>query len=179
MVCTYKKRPFLRVGKYYLTSYERAWMEEALEKAAWRMGGDIEPFKEELLSSIFYYLEELCASRVLTLEVLSEKVRQMLVFSGLENLAESWELLPPPFVLDLSALARQCPYPLFFFSFLEKELLALREEGIAQCAFLGLRDCILLLESKARWTKSCDLREQELLAFLQKEERAWAYSFVS
>lgn len=156
MIAINRQRPLLRIGHYCITDYDETWFAQALDDATQRMGGDLTPFRNELLKAISYYLEEICGLQVLPLEILHARIKNMLKQIGMNNLAQHWQLTPPPITINLNNLAEGSPYPLFFFTQLQNELKKLRHSGIEDCIFANIRECVLTLESATRWTSRCE-----------------------
>ncbi len=170
MIATLSGKPVLRIGNYCVTSYDDEWLAEALDQAARRMGGDIAPFRDDLLAGVDYYLEQVCSLKVLPVEELFARLKKMLRQVGLDSLADHLALSAPPISVNLLDLADSCPLPLFFYQRLREELNELRHSGVSHCAFSGVRECALLLEGARRWTPKCERTEEEILHVIS---RSW------
>lgn len=168
MIATKSLRPILKIGKYYIMSYDEQWLSDAFDKAAKAMGGDVTPFKQDLLAGVMSYLEKVCPLQVLPIEELFEKIRTMLRNVGLSHLACGLITASPPIALNLGEMAARCPMPLFFFHTLKEELTELRHSGVESCAFSGIRECVMTLENSHRWTRHCQLTEADLMYLISR-----------
>lgn len=167
MIANISRRPFLRVGKYCITSYNEEWLARALDLAAINIGGDVSPFREDLIAGVMHYLEQVCPERVLSVENLYQKIRSMLKNVGMEPLAENLPVITPHVTIDLFELAGENPFPLFFYHTLRQELSDLRNSGVDSCAFSGLKKCAMTMEQARRWSRNCERTAGEILSLIQ------------
>lgn len=166
MIANISRRPFLQVGKYCITSYDDEWLAQAFDRAAVTMGGDVSPFRQDLMAGVIHYLEEVCTMRILPVEDLFSRIRSMLNNIGLASLAESLDITTPPVSVDLHEIAENCPIPLFFFQNLKQELEELKDSGVDSCAFSGMKECVMALERAKRWSSHCERTTEEILSLI-------------
>lgn len=166
MIANISKRPFLQIGKYCVTAYDEAWLSAAFDKAAKTMGGDVSAFRQDIMAGIVYYLEEVCTQRIISIDELFQRIRQMLRNVGLHPLAANLERSTPTISIDLKEIADDCPIPLFFFHNLQKELEDLKNSGIESCAFSHIRECAMSLERARRWSRHCEQTANEIRSLI-------------
>ncbi len=171
MISFIGNRPALQIGPYQVIDYDMAWLDLALERAA--KAADLEdfPFVEDIRNGVLQYLEARCPLKLLPLEDLFERVRQMLKTIGCEHIAENLEVLSPPVTVSLvrTAMAAGNGFELAFFETLRMELALLRSAGVEEIHFSGVRDSAMILRGAAKWNKICETLLQEINDFL----RAW------
>jgi hypothetical protein len=167
-------RPALQVGRYQVFDYDPAWLDNALLRAAKAADQNDFPFVEEIRCGVMQYLENACTLRLLDLKDLFDKVRQMLVKIGCAHIAEQLRPLSPPLTVSLvhAAMEAGTGYELAFFEKLRAELEELRDHGVEEIRFTGVRESVLILRSTAKWDKRCESVLREIEAFLSSWEIA-------
>jgi hypothetical protein len=161
-------RPALQIGPYQVLDYDTAWLEDALRRAARAADHEDFPLVTEIRNGVELYLENKCALRLLHIEDLFARMRKMLVKMGCERIAEKLKPLAPPLTVSLiqSAKAAGNGFELAFFETIRAELVALREAGVEDIRFTGLRESAMILRGKSKWSKQCDPMLEEITAFL-------------
>lgn len=168
MIAYIHNRPALQIGQHQVFEYDTAWLDVALERAA--RAADVEfPFVADIRSGVVRYLETRCPLKLMPIGDLYERMRRMLVKIGCERIADHLQPLAPPVTVSLVKTARDAGsgFELGFFEALRGELSALREAGVEDIRFTGLRECILELRGSQAWNAKCDQLLREIEAFLQ------------
>jgi hypothetical protein len=127
------------------------------------------PFVADIRSGVVRYLETRCPLKLMPIGDLYDRMRKMLVKIGCERIADHLQPLAPPVTVSLLQAAREagCGFELGFFEALRSELSALREAGVEDIRFTGLREAILELSGALAWNAPCDQLLREIEAFLE------------
>ncbi len=171
MISLIGNRPALQIGRYQVIDYDTAWLEVALRRAAQAADIDSFPLAADIRSGIVQYLETKCPLKLLQLEDLFERVRQMLVTIGCDHIAEKLEPLAPPVTVSLIRAAMDAGngFELAFFETLRMELSDLRAAGAEEIRFIGMKESSMILRGTSKWDKACEKMLEEIEAFL----KAW------
>jgi hypothetical protein len=166
-------RPALQIGRYQVIDYDTAWLEIALRRAAQAADIDSFPLAADIRSGIVQYLETKCPLKLLQLEDLFDRVRQMLVTIGCDHIAEKLEPLAPPVTVSLIRAAMDAGngFELAFFETLRAELYDLRAAGAEEIRFTGIKESSMILRGASKWDKACDKMLEEIEAFLKAWDR--------
>jgi hypothetical protein len=168
MIAYHHNRPALQIGHHQVFEYDTAWLDMALERAA--RAAEVEfPFVADIRSGVVRYLETRCPLKLMPIGDLYERMRRMLIKIGCERIADHLQPLAPPVTVSLVQTARDAGFgfELGFFEALRGELSALREAGVEDIRFTGLRECILELRGTEAWNAKCDQLLREIEAFLE------------
>lgn len=170
MICLTGKLPVLQIGRHQVTGYGTEWIDEALLRAASSSNRADFPFVDDIRNGILHYLEHKCPWRVLSIEDLFSRMKRMLRRIGCDAIAEHLEPLAPPLTVSLARAAREAGngFELLFFRALQEEMDDLQTRGGEEFCFTEIRESTLILRGSARWTRSCEQLNQEILAFLQQ-----------
>ncbi len=167
MICFKSKKPPLRIGDYLVSEYNADWLAEAFDTAAARLDMDL-PFRDDLITAVWTYLEETCPWRVLSLDELYRKIRAMLSEVGLSALASQLPELSPPVQVAIDEIAKINPLLLFFASNLNRKVASLRSMGVTDYLFSGEKECVYELQGKKIWNKNSDFLLEEIHFLLSK-----------
>lgn len=168
MIAYIHNRPALQIGSHQVFEYDTVWLDVALERAA--RAADVEfPFVADIRSGVVRYLETRCPLKLMPIGDLYDRMRRMLIKIGCEQIADHLQPLAPPVTVSLLKTAREagCGFELGFFEALRCELSALREAGVEDIRFTGLRESILELRGVNAWNTKCDQLLKEIEAFLE------------
>lgn len=173
MISLIGNRPALQVGRHQVIDYDTAWLQDALKRAAEAANQEDFPFLDDIHNGVVEYLETKCPLKLLELESLFERVRRMLVMVGCEGIADKLEPQAPPVTVSLVEAARRAGngFELAFFESLRAELLELKQAGVRDIHFTGLRESSLILRGCEKWNKRCEALLEEIETFLQGWER--------
>lgn len=160
------------------------WLEEAIQRAARAADQEDFPLVSEIRHGVELYLENKCPLRLMHLEDLFERVRQMLVKIGCEPIAAKLEPIAPPVTVSLISAAEAAGngFELAFFESLRAEIASLRSAGAEKMHFTGLRESALILRGKDKWNAQCEALLQEIQVFLATYDslaRSASYDFCS
>ena len=171
MIAILGNRPALQVGQHQVIDYDTAWLDTALQQAARAAQREDFPFLADIRSGVVEYLESKCPLKLLKLEELYDRVRRMLIMIGCESIANELEPVAPPVTVSLVAAAMEAGngFELAFFGKLRTELTQLREQGVQQIRFTGLRESSLILRGSGKWNQHCEGLLGEIELFL----KAW------
>ena len=173
MISFIGNRPAIQVGRHQVVDYDVAWLDEAIRRAA--RAAEIEnfPFVEDIRGGVEKYLETKCPLRMMNLDELFDRLRQMLEKIGCAHIAEKLETTAPPLTFSLVRAAMEAGngFELAFFEALRSELRELRSAGASEIRFTGLREASLILRGTSKWNKACDTIHAEIEAFLKAWDR--------
>ncbi len=158
MIAFHHHRPVLQTGHCVIGDYGQEWLEDVLAEAAETAGAPL-PFRADIARAVLLYLEESCPLNAVPLDYLFERIRNLLREVGLPRIAEHLRRQSPPVDIDLDALAREAPLPLFFYEELRRRLEELRQLGLDTYRFRGQRACSLKLGHRLR---ACPTQRREL-----------------
>ncbi len=158
MIALRNNRPLLQTGHCVISDYDQEWLEGVLAEAAERAGVRL-PFRADIAAAVLLYLEDSCPLNAVPLEYLFERIRHMLCDIGLPRIAEHLHRQAPPVEIDLDALAKESPLPLFFYRELQRRLEELRRLGLDTYRFCGQKACSLKLGKRRR---ACPTQRREL-----------------
>ncbi|MBM50208.1 MAG: hypothetical protein CMP27_10280 [Roseibacillus sp.] len=169
MICLVGKLPVLKVGRHQVSSYDTAWIDVALQRAAHSCDRADFPFIDDIRDGILHYLEHKCPWRVLPLEDLFERMKRMLRRIGCDAIADNLKPLAPPITLSIARAAREAGngFELAFYRKLQEEIDDLHARGAEEFHFTELRESARILLGAAQWTSHCNRLHHEILAFLQ------------
>ena len=169
MIFLVGKLPVLKVGRHQVSSYDTAWIDVALQRAAHSCDRADFPFINDIRDGILHYLEHKCPWRVLPLEDLFERMKRMLRRIGCDAIADNLKPLAPPITLSIARAAREAGngFELAFYRKLQEEIDDLHARGAEEFHFTELRESARILLGAAQWTSHCNRLHHEILAFLQ------------
>ncbi len=169
MICLVGKLPVLKIGRHQVVGYDTHWIDLALKRAAVSCDRADFPFIDDIRDGVLHYLEHKCPWRLLPIEDLFERMKRMLRRIGCDAIADNLQLLAPPLTVSVARAAREAGngFELVFFQTLQEEIDDLRTRGAEEFHFTELRASAQILRGAVRWTRSCELLHQEILAFLQ------------
>ncbi|MGJ8643703.1 MAG: hypothetical protein ACSHX9_09870 [Luteolibacter sp.] len=173
MISYIGNRPAIQIGSHQVLDYDTAWLEEAILRAARAADHGEFPLIDEVKNGVELYLEHKCALRLLQLDDLFERVKQMLVEIGCQRIAEKLEPLAPPVTISLIRAAKAAGngFELAFFETLRGELCELNRAGAESIHFTGLRESALILTGREKWDRQCDRMLSEIKEFLSACDR--------
>lgn len=173
MISFIGNRPAIQIGSHQVLDYDTAWLGEAIARAARAADLDHFPLIDEVKCGVELYLEHKCALRLLRLDDLFERIRQMLVEIGCKTIAEKLQPLAPPVTISLirAAQAAGNGFELAFFETLRGELCELHRAGAENIHFTGLRESALILSGREKWDKHSDRMLCEIQEFLKACDR--------
>ena len=177
MIALIGNRPAIQVGRHQVHQYDTRWLGDALQRAATAAESENFPFLDEIRMGIEEYLETRCKLQVIPLPSLFDRVRRMLQKVGCGLIAEKLEPVAPPVTLSLDRIARDVGdgFELAFYEHLRKEISTLRDEGVEQLYFDGLRDAVRVLRRCEVWNDSCQQSLEEIRAFLMRQHREFRF----
>lgn len=173
MIAFLGNRPAIQIGRHQVHDYGTDWLADALERAARAADRHDFPFLDEILRGVEEYLEQRCSLHLLPLAKLFERMRRMLETIGCDTIAAKLETVGPPVTICLAELAGHAGngFELAFFERLRHELRELRQAGVEEVRFRGLRDCVMQLTGSTKWNPRCDELEAEVQAFVGRHDR--------
>lgn len=164
--------PFIRIGKASLALCQREWLTKTLTDAA--NGTDIPLWlAEDISKGVENFLANHYPGSVIDSEELFDKIDATLSKLGLDHVADRLDKTPPPVRISLSELARRAGngYELVFFTLLEEQVRSAASGGVPQVECYGLEKCVRQLSSARKWSRRCELLQNEITAFLEEERR--------
>jgi hypothetical protein len=170
MIALASRLPLLRIGACDRSDYDPDWLEEQIRAAATSAGHERWWFAEDMARSVFVYLEDRFQDQVITLQQLSLKVKGVLEHLGFRDIAGELAIKPPPWTIDLAALALRAGagYELLFYKTLETELRLGIESKAELMSITGLRAAVKTLCGARRWQTRCEQTQRELAEFIKR-----------
>jgi hypothetical protein len=161
-------RPALQIGRHQVLDYDSDWLDHAILRAAREAGHADFPYVGEIRSGIIEYLETKCPLKLLAIGELFERVRKMLRQIGCEGIADHLRPSAPPVTVSLihAAMAAGSGFELGFFETLRTELDELRNLGVEEIEFTGLRESACILRGVEKWDRRCEILLGEIESFL-------------
>ncbi len=167
MIALKHNRPLLQSRACVFSDYDVEWIESVLLDAQNRAGVYLACLRE-LASGIIMYIEQSCELRVLPLDYLFTRMREVLAEMGLPLIAQNIQNQTPPIELSLRAVAEKSPLPLFFYSELQRQLGDLKRKGLHHYRFVDINHCALTLSARSRQCPTTRRMREELEAFLSE-----------
>lgn len=168
MIAMIDNRPVLQVGRHQVSCYGSSWLVAALERAA--EAAELAPFPClcEISEGILHYLETKCPLRLLPVDQLHGRVRQMLEQVGCAALARHFEPCAPPVTVSLMQAAEDAGhgFELAFFETIRCDVAELRQLGAAAVRFVDHREAVQWLAGRKDWDRRCERLLEELGEFL-------------
>ncbi|MCH7225632.1 hypothetical protein [Haloferula sp. A504] len=178
MIALIGNRPAIQVGRHQVHQYDTRWLGDALRRAATAAESENFPFLDEIRLGIEEYLETRCKLQVIPLPTLFDRVRRMLRKVGCGLIAENLEPVAPPVTLSLDQIAREIGdgFELAFYEQLRTEISDLRQQGVEQLYFDGLREAVRVLRRcDGGWNDACQQSLEEIRAFLMRQHREFRF----
>jgi len=171
MICIAGNMPVIQVGDYQVTNYDTYWIRTAIQAAAERAQHPDFAFIDDIYEGIIYYLEHQCSLRLLSLDILYERIRHMLKCIGFETIASALQVIAPPVTISLekAAIDASNGFELAFYQIIQKEMRALKQLGAAEVFFSSLEKSVLILNQTNAWSEQCQILEQDIMLWLKKE----------
>lgn len=168
MIALPSNLPLLRVGRYELTAFEPAWVEESIKSAAREAGHDEWWFACDITRSLMLYLRHRYPGSAITLEEMNRRIRQLLSKVGFKDIGERLRLAPPLLQVSLHDLAIEAEgFELRFFQLLDERLAELMHLGARRISLSHARLGVKTLQAARHWTARCDALEQDIVHFLR------------
>lgn len=174
MICITGNMPVLQIGRHQISNYPTDWIEEALHRAAQSSHGQDLPFIADIRDGILHYLQNRCSLKLLTLEELYERMRQMLKKVGCPAIARNLPLVAPPLTISLVEAAQEAGngFELVFFKILREEFQELHHYGVEKIHFADLAECARILRGRKKDNIHSRQLADDIAAYLEKlEER--------
>lgn len=162
-------RPLLKLGDCLITEYGEQWLADALEHAA---GAPEPPCRSRMTCwPPFAIIWSMSATlSVMQVSELYERLRRMLTEVGLAHLARELKEETPPMTVSVAEIARSVPFWLFFACELKKQVEELQVHGITKYCFTGRKECVMALQGRKRWDRSCQTLLEDLDFLLSRYE---------
>jgi len=163
--------PLIRVSPETLAVCEPDWLEETLVKTA--EGSDVPQWlAEDVSRGVEAFLRNHFEGTVIDVDDLFARIRETLENLGLGEMAGNLEVSPPQVKISLTDLARRAGdgYELAFFNLLEARFRSAMQGGVSKVNCYGLQNCVKNLTAAQRWTRRCQLLEDEIREFLHAEQ---------
>lgn len=172
MIAILGNRPALQIGRHQVFDYDTAWLDAAIVRAARAADHPDFPFVEEIRRGVVEYLEAKCPLKLLALDELFDRVRRMLRQIGCDRIAEHLRPVSPPLTVSLvpAAMTAGNGFEMGFFESLRGELGELRDLGVEEIRFTGLRECVCILRGSKTWNRKCEPLLREIEQFLHAWE---------
>jgi hypothetical protein len=168
MIALPSQLPLLRVGRYELTTYEAAWVEDSIKDAAREAGHDEWWFACDITRSLMMYLRNKFPGTAITIEEMNRRIRQILAKIGFQDIGDRVNLAPPLLHVSLHDLAMEAEgYELRFFQLLEERLAELMELGVRRITLSHARRGVKTLRAVRNWGPKCDELKQDIVHFLR------------
>lgn len=160
--------PLVCHERRYTAPFRPEWVRNSLCAAARAAGYDSWWVAGHVAEGVHAYLGQYHTGTVISTREVETAMRLILEGIGYEEVAAAVRLTPPPVEVPLPDLAERAgdAYELGFFRILDEELVRLRETGVRNLRFSGLRYAVKVLGDARRWGKGCAALREEILVFL-------------
>lgn len=173
MIALPSELPLLRVGRYELTTYEPAWLEESIKDAARKAGHDEWWFACDITRSLMLYLRNKFPGTAITLEEMNGRIRQILGKIGFKDIGDRVNLAPPLLHVSVHDLALEADgFELRFFQLFEERLSELMDLGARRITLSHTRRGVKFLRSARHWCPKCQELESDIVHFLRNRLHA-------
>ena len=163
--------PILQVGDRGICDYSTAWLESSVRRAAREAGHADWWFAEDIVKSLFLYLEERYDGSVITVNQLFEKLRLTIAALGFDEIAKRLRDQVPPCRISLPQIASEASesgfYEWRFFERLGSRLDEAAGMGAEHICASGLKRAVRQLCGAKRWCRTCDHLHREIVAFIE------------
>jgi len=174
MIALQSDLPLLQVGRFELTTYESAWVEQSIRDAAEAAGHEDWWFACDITRSLMMYLRNNYCGTAITLDDLNRRIRQILGKIGFTDISEHVNLTPPRLQVSLHDLALEAEgFELRFFQLLEERLGELMHLGAREITLHHARRGVKTLRAAKNWNAHCDDLEQNIVGFLRQRLTRW------
>lgn len=152
MICITGNMPVLQIGRHQVTNYATDWIEEALRRAAQSSERHDFPFIDDIHDGILHYLQNRCPLKLLSLEDLYERMKQMLEKIGCHAIAQNLPLVAPPLTVSLIEAAQEAGngFELVFFKLIREEFRDLHQYGVERIFFEDLDESARILRGQKK-----------------------------
>jgi len=171
VICPIGKRPALLIGPHHqVIGYDTDWIRKAILRAAESAGRGDFPCIDDICIGIIHYLEHNCPLSLLPIEDLYIRIERMLRRIQCDAIADHLTVISPPITISLVSTMRELDFAfeLGFFQQLQCELEELTSFGVEKIKITDVRDTVLMLYQRKRWTRKCDALATDILEFIDK-----------
>ncbi len=167
MIAPLDDLPMVRFPDGKTAPYEREWMCRALTVAARKAGYPQWWLADHVAASVTEFLRTQREASVLTVETLTQSVRQVLQVIGYAEVGREFEVGRPIVKISLVEIAQAAGtgYELAFFDLLSRRLDEVVNEEGGCFELFGLLRCVRLLRGKKTWSRDCETLRDEIVSF--------------
>lgn len=171
MIALRDNLPLVRFDDGEVVEFDRHWLCGLLGEAAMRAGYKKWWLAPHVTLSVANYLEQDFRSPTIGVAELEKAVQSVLQVIGYAEVADHFEINPPPARISLEQIARDAgqAYELGFFSLLQsrvREALELRQGRVEIC---DARQGIKLLRKAKSWSRDCSGLLDEVVTLVRGE----------
>lgn len=176
MICITGNMPALQIGRHQVTNYPTDWIDSALQRAAQASDRHDFPFIADIRDGVLHYLQNRCPLKLLTLEELYERMRQMLLKIGCPAIAHNLPLVAPPLTISLVEAAQKAGngFELVFFKLLHDEFQELHAYGVEQIFFQDLAQSVRILRRQKKDSTASRRLAEDIAAYLDSLEKRFS-----
>jgi hypothetical protein len=152
MIALLEGLPLVSLPSGEALSFQRSWIQHALQQTALEKGYGYCWFARELTESVVLYLQREWTSSMITTKELELILKELLLSLRFPDLAASFSLPPPPIRLSLLELAKEAGegYELLFFQLLKRHLKKVAQSSIQQLEIYDLEASLRYLFDRKR-----------------------------
>jgi hypothetical protein len=171
MIALLDNLPLVRLTDGTTMPFEREWLLSALASAARKAGYPQWWLAEHVAESVTDFLRTQESPPVLSVEALTQSVRQVLQVIGYAEVGRHFEAGRPLVKISLVALAQAAGsgYELAFFDLLARRLQEALREHSGCFELFGLEPCVKLLRARKAWSRDCAALRDEIVAFAREQ----------
>src|SRR5437763_7852081 len=157
MVAFKEEFPYLKADSGQLFEFDRAWLRQAITRAAAEAGYPSWWLTDHVTESIAFYLRLRNDESFVAFSQLSETVQYVLKVIGYKEIVPHFVPDPPPVTLSLFeiAYAAGAGYELALFDMLSRRLDLLLQTHVTSVQLVALNPCVKHLRGPRAWSRSC------------------------
>lgn len=167
MIALPQSLPYVVWRQERLLPLSENWLAESIRTGAARAGYGGWDLAPHIARAIVAYLEEEFASPTISISQVEEMIVQSIAKIGYGEIARATDLVAPQLNVSLSELAGRAPYEILFYPLLRDRLdeaMAIEARGVV---FGDLRPCVKILDSAARWRRTCDMLRGQIVRYIR------------
>ena len=171
MVAFKEEFPYLKAESGQLFEFDRAWLRDAITRAAQEAGYAKWWLTDHVTESIAFYLRLRNDESFVAFNQLSQTVRYVLEVIGYNEIGPHFAPAPPPVTVSLFEIAMQAGagYELAYFEMLGRRIELLLQTRVNTVQFVALSAAVKHLRGTRVWSRACDTLRAEVVCFMREK----------
>ncbi|PZR79027.1 MAG: hypothetical protein DLM52_01865 [Chthoniobacterales bacterium] len=171
MVAFKDEFPYLKAESGQLFEFNRAWLRDAITRAAQEAGYKSWWLTDHVTESIAFYLRLRNDESFVAFNQLSQTVRYVLKVIGYHEIGPHFAPAPPPVTVSLFEIAVEAGagYELAYFEMLGRRIELLLQARVDTVQFVALQPAVKHLRGTRTWSRPCDVLRTEIVCFIREK----------